>query len=375
MKPNVIAVSYAKRALVAGTRERERMLEYARVCDQYHVIVFTRKKEGYQKYQTDGSLTLHATNAYTKIGMLWQAYKIGKKILKQNVTKSFVVSSQDPFETSVVGRLLVSRSRHVHQIQIHGDVFNPRSYKYALLQMMRVRFGQYVVRQAHMIRVVSERIKQSLLKMGVADNRIAVLPIQSDLESFFQIGKERFEKLAQHQKLHLLYVGRFSPEKNVILLLQAAKHLKERKVNFLLTLVGDGPDKKELEAYLHTHSLTGVVRMKSWSENIPHEMSQAEVFCLSSNHEGWAMVLQEAAAAGMAIVTTDVGCAGQLIKNEKTGLVVPVADLNKFIDAIERLQSAELRQRLGMSAYEACKANTLSKEEYMDTWVATHVVK
>ncbi|MCA9339929.1 MAG: hypothetical protein KDA17_03390, partial [Candidatus Saccharibacteria bacterium] len=97
-KLQLIAISYAKRALETGTRERARMLAYAESMGEYHLIVFTRKHDGYSAYVQDGNLHLYATNTRTRLGMMWQAFKIGRRILAQR-GGDWVVSSQDPFET------------------------------------------------------------------------------------------------------------------------------------------------------------------------------------------------------------------------------------------------------------------------------------
>ncbi|MFT7644863.1 MAG: hypothetical protein ACI9BF_000524, partial [Candidatus Paceibacteria bacterium] len=101
---NLITVGYAKRALEPETREWQRMKRYASVMGELHVIVFTRKAEGFPDRQQVGNLFLYATNAKTRPGMMWAAYVIGRRILKKNTERRWVVSSQDPFETALVIR-------------------------------------------------------------------------------------------------------------------------------------------------------------------------------------------------------------------------------------------------------------------------------
>jgi hypothetical protein len=98
----VIAIGYAKQAFREGSRERIRMERYAAHFAEYHIIVFTKKAEGFPSVQQSGTLFLHATNAHTKVEMLWRAYRIGRTILQQS-NRRFVVTCQDPFETALVG--------------------------------------------------------------------------------------------------------------------------------------------------------------------------------------------------------------------------------------------------------------------------------
>ena len=77
------------------------------------------------------------------------------------------------------------------------------------------------------------------------------------------------------------------------------------------------------------------------------------------------MVAVEAMNYGLPIIMTDVGCAGELVENEKSGLVVLVGDQGKLEEAMVRLISDEnLRKNLTESALSAVK-NLPSKEEIM----------
>ncbi len=329
----IIAIGYAKRALEQGTREHERMKNYASFFDEYHVIVFTRKSEGFPDKQQVGNLYLHATNAHTRVGMLWRAYLIGREIVNSR-TKQYLVTSQDPFEAALVGRAVAKGNRATDHVQIHGDVFNPRSYQHSLLQRLRVIYGRYVVRHSSCIRVVSERIKHSLILLGVPASTITVLPIYAELEQFLKIGAKRTHVIAD--SLDFLYVGRFSPEKNLPLLIRSFATVAQNYGHTRLTLLGSGPQRAELVALVAKLGIAARVTFLPWTDNVSAAMATHDVFCLSSDHEGWGMVLLEAAAAGMPIVTTDVGCADVCVRDGENGQVVLVGDQAGYVTAMER---------------------------------------
>ncbi len=331
-KPNIIAIGYAKRALKEGSREQERMLMYAREFGEYHVIVFTRSSEKLPTYIQKENLHLYGTNTSTKLGMILSAIKIGRRILRQN-KQPFVVSSQDPFETSLVGRCISFTNSATNHIQVHGDVFNPHSYKTSILQRVRHVFGVWSVRHVPAIRVVSNRIKKSLVTLGVNESRITVLPIQVSLSDFYQAGEKRV--YAEKTHLSFLYVGRFSPEKNLQLLLGAFSEVVATYPNCSFTLVGEGAEKNSLHTFVKKVGIESKVIFKSWTEDVVAEMSAHDVFCLTSNHEGWAMVLLEAAATGMGIVSTDVGCVGEVILEKQNGKVVPVGNQKALVEAMK----------------------------------------
>lgn len=361
-----IAISYAKHALEPGSREYERMQTYAALLTSYHVIVFTRASEGFPLEQHIGSLHLYATNARTKIGMLWRSYQIGRSIIKNNPAEQFVVSSQDPFETSLIGRALARAKNVSHHVQIHGDVFNPASYQSSVLQRIRVVYGRYVVRRAVAIRVVSDRIKQSLLTTGVAERLVTVLPVQADLTALLPVGVNR--TYTPQSPLRLLFLGRLAPEKQLPILLDACAILQTNNVDFQLQIVGSGPEESRLKQQVADKQLDSQVTFTPWSNDIVLVMQQSDVFCLPSKHEGWGMVLLEAAAAGLAIVTTDVGCVGEAIKHQESALVVENA--TQFAAAVTRLTDVDLRATLASSAHQVAEQFVVANTDYTQQWVA-----
>jgi glycosyltransferase involved in cell wall biosynthesis len=375
MLPNIIAISYAKRALAPDTRERKRMQSYASVLGEYHVIVCTRASEKFPKLQQDGNLFLHATNAHTKLGMVVKAYLIGRKIIKNAKKAQWVVSAQDPFATSLIALPLSFSKKVALHVQLHGDSFNPHSYTSisGLTGIARVLFGTWVVRKAKKVRVVSERIKKSLIGLGVPESRIAVLPIQADLEEFLAVGKQR--TYAPEGSVTLLYVGRFSPEKNVPLLLNAFAQIVALYPYVQLQLLGDGAEKKHLEKQIESLGIQNHVTFLAWTNDVAEVMAKADILCLASLHEGYAMVLVEAMAAGVPVVTTDVGCAREVLKHNEHGLVVPVAHEEAYTKAlVELVQHPLLRERFGRVGHDTITQLKRSDEEYLHAIVESFTI-
>lgn len=361
---NIITIGYAKRTLEPDSRERRRMQSYAARFDAYHVIVFTRASEGLVRHAEIGNLHVHGTHARTRIGMLFAAIRIGRRIIKGSQGK-WIVSSQDPFETSLVGRAVAFGDRALHHVQLHGDLFNPVSHGRSLLGFLRIRFGLFVVRTAKCIRVVSHRIERSLIAKGVDRDRISVVPIQADIGAFLHIGESRSYDV--RRPLRFLYVGRFSPEKNIPLVLEAFAAVSETYPDARLSLLGAGPLREKIETDIRIKNLSHAVELLPWSDDVPTIMREHDVLCLASDHEGWAMVLVEAAAAGMAVITTDVGCAGEFIEHGAHGQVVPVADAERFTEAmLDYLVNPTHVETHGRNAFLAAQRFSLTEEQYTD---------
>lgn len=361
---NVIAFSYAKRALTPCTRERLRMEEYTEVLDSYHVIVFTHRSENYPILQTKGNFQIYATNSRTKIGMIFDAYRIAKQILTKQKEISWIVSAQDALASSIPAVLLASSTNASLHIQMHGDLFSKEFFHGDAFGFLKRLYAQWVIRRAKKVRVVSKRIKQSLLELGISEKRIIVLPIQSDTTRFLEAGENRVYSQMTHTRF--LYVGRFSAEKNLLGLLRAfALALREGMVGSL-TLLGDGPEKQILADDSMSLKIDHLVNFHPWTDDVAGVMAQSDVFCLSSFHEGYAMVLVEAMSAGLPIITTDVGCVGDVIIHEKNGLVITTNNADAYAAALHSLSLDKHKQKVfGRNNYESARSLLLFRDEYL----------
>lgn len=363
-KPAVIGVGYAKRALTPGTREHERLRANAIMFKEHHLVVFTRAREGFLAEQHFGNFHLYATNARTGVGMIVRAGAIVRDILRRAPAEHFVLSAQDPLYTSAALLPLVGEPNTRFHVQLHGDYFSPYNLGHGFMGFVKRHFALHVLRLALGIRVVSERIKHSLMEKGIPAEHITVLPIQADLAQFLAVGAARSYEVTSAPVS--LYVGRFSEEKNVSLLLRAFAAGKRRGLKGTLQLLGEGALRPRLEREAAALGLTADVAFLPWTNDVPAVMATADVLCLSSDHEGYAMVLKEAMAAGLPIVTTDVGCAGEVVVSGIHGLVVPVRNEALFTAALMTVaEYAPLREEFGRAGYEKAKASLVTDEEYL----------
>ena len=226
-----------------------------------------------------------------------------------------------------------------------------------------------MVRHTNAIRVVSERIKRSLEQLKVTAD-VSVVPIQADLLSFIEAGKNRHYD--QVKGINFLYVGRFSSEKNLPLLVRSFSEVSVEFSNARLTLLGSGPAEPDIRSLIKELKLEQLVKVKPWSNNVATEMTKHDVFCLSSNHEGWGMVLLEAAATAMPIITTDVGCVGEVVFDKQNGLVVPVGDQMTYIEAMRfYCLKPELVQKFGQAGKEIAAQYSVSEEDFVSQIVAS----
>lgn len=120
-------------------------------------------------------------------------------------------------------------------------------------------------------------------------------------------------------------VGRLSPEKNHLRLLDAFAAVRADHPESRLLLVGDGPMREELDAGIARAGLEGAAHLTGAMENPFPLMAAADCFVLSSDHEGQPMVLLEAAALGMPIISTGFGSIADALPDGAVAIVASEA--------------------------------------------------
>ncbi len=147
----------------------------------------------------------------------------------------------------------------------------------------------------------------------------------------------------------LVYVGRLVARKAPSVLLEAYAKVRREFPACRLVLVGEGPERQGLA------SLAGVfgveVRLAGFQQGLDlvDWYAAADVFVLPSLQEPWGLVINEALACGLPVVTTDaVGAVDDLVHEGENGYVVTAGDAPALSRALRRLvSSSELRRRMG----------------------------
>lgn len=149
--------------------------------------------------------------------------------------------------------------------------------------------------------------------------------------------------------VRLLCIGRLTPAKGQLLLLQACARLRDEGLSFNLTLVGDGPDRARLAQAVEALALQPWVNLAGAlnQAEVRAELARADAFVLPSLAEGIPVVLMEAMASGLPCVSTPVNGIPELIRHDESGLLATPGDVAALTEALRRLVTdAALRTRL-----------------------------
>jgi glycosyltransferase involved in cell wall biosynthesis len=164
------------------------------------------------------------------------------------------------------------------------------------------------------------------------------------------------------ERRRILFSARMMPVKRPDLALAAFQAIAEERPNWDLVMLGDGPLRASLETCVPEHLRHRI----TWTGflNSPREIAGLYASCdlllLPSDHEPWGVVIVEAAAAGLAIVATDVvGAAPELIHPGRNGQLFPPGDLTRMI--------AALRATTLANVIDSAKHQSL---QVLDDWLA-----
>lgn len=208
------------------------------------------------------------------------------------------------------------------------------------------RVEHLVSKLTHTSIVVSSLTKKNLVSLGVNSENIRIVPNGIDLKKIAEIPPSTYE-------CDIIFVGRLIKEKNVDVLLEAVGYVKEALPDVKCNIIGDGPEKGGLiglAAELGLLDNVGFFGFMGYEEVIAR-IKSSKVLALPSNREGFGMVVLEAFACGVPVVTVkSERNAASLLVNEKTGFVVAL-EAGELGDAVRTLVADNaLRGRMGAAA-------------------------
>jgi glycosyltransferase involved in cell wall biosynthesis len=151
-------------------------------------------------------------------------------------------------------------------------------------------------------------------------------------------------------------VARLSPAKGHEILLEAARELATKGIDFQLILAGDGQLRSEIEARISQYNLTDRVKITGWlsGEQVRNEILASRALVLASYAEGLPVVIMEAMALRRPVIATYIAGIPELVRPGEDGWLVPASDKEALIEALRNCLEApdELLKRMGESARE-----------------------
>ncbi len=240
---------------------------------------------------------------------------------------------------------------------IHGWSFHQDQN--VLVKRIRILGERYITQKAAVNISVSESNRQTgvdcipsfrsvVINNGIDGKKFNPQGDYTDIRKELGIGSE---------KVLLLFLARFTWQKQPMALLEAFKKAVRQHPNLHLLMVGDGEEKEKAKMFIRSENLSDKITLVTFRQDVPDILHSADIYVLPSLWEGLPIGLLEAMAMGKAIIASDVDGTREVIENRVSGLLVDTGSLvPQVTEAIIRLAgNRQLREELGQGAVNAVK--------------------
>jgi glycosyltransferase involved in cell wall biosynthesis len=212
----------------------------------------------------------------------------------------------------VICQFVFSSAFHIHTH--HGNTSH--NFKMRIYEWM----ADVAMKRCDQIIAVSEEMKLRLLKTLTPYKNISVVPNMLSFKNADQIRAFRKTR-SRNDKIHLIFIGRISPEKGLIPFLNNFIQFEPKK-DFSISILGDGPEKELALSLVSEHHLESKIHFYGFVPNPSDYLQDADVLVLPSLTEGLPMTLIESLASGVPVVANDVGAIRFLLLHNQNGLLV-----------------------------------------------------
>ena len=276
-----------------------------------------------------------------------------------NKEKADVMVSLFPSESSFYPSLK-DGSKKV--LELHFNKFFRLQYNrtglMGLIDRLRTWQDERMVRKFDKFVVLSEEDKGYWGKM----QNLCVIP---------NAALRMSDTYAEGDKKRVIAVGRLDYQKGFDRLIEAWRIVQQNKTyaDWHLDIFGQGEWKEMLQARINSYGLQDSMKLNAPTKQIGKEYTDSSMLVMSSNYEGFPMVMIEAMACGLPAVSFDFKCGPKdIIRHGENGLLVENGDIQGLAEAMMKLmEDEELRRRMSVEARKVTE--TYSEEVVMKKWV------
>ena len=208
-----------------------------------------------------------------------------------------------------------------------SEEFKKRSSFFKLFQKISIKI---FYKFAHEVITVSDGVKQDLLTKGVKSSKLSVIynPIASSRNHLELDKSAEIKKWLDSEKKKLISVGKLKKQKNFPNLVKAISSFKKNySIDVKVLILGDGEERGQIESTINEEGLQGDILLPGWAKNPIPYLEKADLFILSSDFEGFGLVIAEALSVGLNVVATDCKSGPkEILKDGEVGFLCKVND-------------------------------------------------
>lgn len=341
-KKNILLLNYEY--LPLGGVAAKKLAE-AFVQKGYHVDYVTTHFNGLKKEESINGVVIHrvpvmgrknTANASMISLLLFPVCAYRKTIQLCRSHKYKFINTHFAVPTGPLGVHISKKFKTPNILSLHGgDIYDPTK-KFSPHKWLIFRLCiKYVLNHSDYVIAQSGNTKENAQKYYHSKKTIQIIPLPYQKVEFDAASREIMGLNASDT--YLISVVRLVRRKGYDYLLQAMA--KINKPNLKLIILGEGPEKDNLEKIIKENGLEDKVIMPGFvSENKKFQyLNCSDIYVLSSVHEGLGIVLQEAMQVGLPIVSTNYGGQVDIVKENENGILVENRSAAALAQGINRL--------------------------------------
>jgi len=294
--------------------------------------------------------------------LVWDAFGVARKINKFIAREDFdVVHVHFPFASSI----LVNLNKKLRDKMVYTAHIGEERKRFALdssapLALRLFSPDLYLMKRVRKSVVLNEPLKEKLVKKGIEEEKLEVIPNGVNVEDF-NVSEEEVERVRKKYGLEgvtVMFAGTVTPRKGVFELVRAAEVLKCEDVLFLI--VGNLNLDREYSQKVMEYAKSKGVNAK-FTGFVPYGdlkalYSACDIFVLPSFEEGQGVVLLEAMASGKPLIGSNVGGIPMQIRDGWNGFLVEPKNEKQLADKIKYLvDNEEERVKMGENSRKLAK--------------------
>jgi len=240
---------------------------------------------------------------------------------------------------------IIVHTYHGHVLRGYFDPF--RTNLFRLIETYLARISTTLI-------AVSPQVRDDLVRLGVAPKqKFAVVRLGIGLDERIPAGANGRGETRRlmgipPERFTVGWIGRMTGIKRTDDVLLALLRLRERGVDACLCMVGDGPDREQVESRAHELGIVKHCLFLGYQEDVAPYFSAFDAMVLPSANEGTPVTVIEALAAGTPVVATRVGGVPDVVREGEHGFLVEPGDVDALAERLQQLaEDPALRKRMG----------------------------
>jgi glycosyltransferase involved in cell wall biosynthesis len=281
--------------------------------------------------------------------LAWHEWKKGGKIIEWMKKEQVGAVLLNGYNDAARLRVLRWCRRHGVPVLVWGDNNSRSDLATGAKAMLKRRIVKRILARCDAVLACGTLGREFFMKYGVKGEQIFLSPLEPDYGTIERLQPSAIEAAAEQfglrrDRRRIVYSGRFSPEKRPDLAVKAFVALADERPNWDLLMIGDGAMKAELLAVIPDRlrprvTFTGFIGEQAVISAL---YRLGDVLVVPSYYDHWALVVNEAAASGLALVCTDVvGAAAELVRDGVNGFTFPIDDLASLVGRLREVTAEE----------------------------------